>query len=501
MSDAEIRDSTAVAETADNETERQPILDAEMEGDPGDVRDPTLVLRSFAALRRTCTLYPHGHPGIDQRVGEIRALLGPFLEERDRLEIDVIRGVAMMDGQSFRKQSLANAQLLGELSELGVDSIHLSAAVTDEEIRASGHLLADTSSWHGKRSLREALLEVGVQNVDFGRIVPIDSSWRFRDWPDAPGQIPDQILDPAYAESLDRAEETFATVEEGKDISIGSIRDLLKLLVYQVATNNVALGQVMSMKQYENFTYCHSVNVSLLSLLLGERLGLGEQERADLAEAALLHDIGKTRLPVEILRKPGPLDQKEWKMVQRHPRLGTEILMGLSDLAPMTPTVALEHHMNFDGGGYPDLGPDVTPHFLSQLVAVVDTYESLTGARSYRDPAEPEKACLILARMAGEKLNPALVRAFVSAVTFFPVSSIVRTSLEEIGVVIESYPEYPLHPKLALVDRRTGQWTGAIVDTRERDGTGEYSRHVTGSVDPGEVRVNASAILQAVGKI
>ena len=481
-----------------NDTERQLILDAEMEGDPGDILDPTTVLRSFAAMRRACTLYPAGHPGIEQHATDLKQLLVPFLEDRETLEIDVIRGVAMLDGESFRKESLANAGLLGELSELGVDSIHLNHAVTADELRAAGHVLANPTSWQGKSSLGAALQEAGVRNIDFGRIVAIDSSWRFRDWPEAPGQVPDQILDPAYAESLDRAEETFATVEEGRDINVGSVRDLLRILVHQVATNNVALGQVMAMKQYENFTYGHSVNVALLSLLLGERLGLDERTRSDLAEAALLHDIGKTRLPVEILRKPGPLNQKEWRMVQRHPRLGAEILVGLEGLCPMTPTVALEHHMNVNGEGYPDLGPDVEPHFLSQLVAVVDTYESLTGARSYRDPAEPEKACLILARMAGEKLNPALVRAFVSAVTFFPVSSIVRTNLEEVGVVVESFPDYPLHPRLVLVDPRTGHPTGVVVDTRQRGQNGAYERHVTGSVGPNELHVNVTAILQAI---
>jgi HD-GYP domain-containing protein (c-di-GMP phosphodiesterase class II) len=474
--------------------ERQAILDAEMQEDPGVVRDPTPVLRSLAALRRACALYPSEHPGIEQHVTELQQLIDPFFESRDTLQIDVIRGVAMLDGRSFRKESLANAHLLGELAELEVDSVHLQRSVTADELRAAGHVLAE---WHGEGSLREALHEAGVRNIDFGRIVAIDSSWRFRDWPEAPDQIPDQALDPDYAELLSRAEETFATVEEGRDIDVGSVRELLQVLVHKVSTNSVALGQVMAMKQYENFTYCHSVNVSLLSLLLGDRLGLDETTRTDLAEAALLHDVGKMRLPVEILRKPGPLDQKEWQLIQRHPRLGAQILVGLDGLAPMTTTIALEHHMNFDGEGYPDLGPDVEPHFLSQLVAVVDTYESLTGARSYRDPAEPEKACLILARMAGEKLNPALVKAFVSAVTFFPVSSIVRTNRQEIGVVVEAFPEHPLHPRLALVDSHSGQPTGVIVDTRKCGENGEYERHVTGSLGRNQLRVNLAAVLQA----
>jgi HD-GYP domain-containing protein (c-di-GMP phosphodiesterase class II) len=220
------------------------------------------------------------------------------------------------------------------------------------------------------------------------------------------------------------------------------------------------------------------VNVSILSVLLGRQLGLDEAMLTMLAEGALLHDVGKTRIPLEILHKPAKLDARERKVIERHPVIGAVILAEASDLHPLTPTIALEHHRHVNGGGYPDLGSEV-PHVLSQVVAIADVYEALTGARSYRDPALPEQACLLLARLAGTQLSAALVKAFVNAVTFFPVGTLIRTSLDEVAVVVRTTPGDPLHPVIALVENADpARPLPAEIDTSARDASGVYLRHI-----------------------
>ncbi len=247
----------------------------------------------------------------------------------------------------------------------------------------------------------------------------------------------------------------------------------------------------MAVKQYENYTYCHSVNVASLSVLLGRRVGLDDATIEMLAEGALLHDVGKRGVPVEILNKAGPLDQREWRVIKRHPVLGAEILAAAGGFSPVTPTIALEHHREFGGGGYPDLG-ELSPHPISQIVAVADTYEALTGARSYRDPLCPDEACLILARMAGRKLNPALVRAFVSMITFFPVGCVVRLSTGEVGVVVETRESEPLHPIIAVVTEEASDATAqSRIDTASRDEAGAYLRHVVETLPTSPPRVEA----------
>jgi putative nucleotidyltransferase with HDIG domain len=290
-------------------------------------------------------------------------------------------------------------------------------------------------------------------------------------------------MDPAYAESLEMTEQTFDDVASGRGMNVVTIRDIVQLLISRVAGSSAALGQILAVKLYENLTYCHSVNVATLSLLIGKELGFDEDATAALGEAALLHDIGKTRIPLEVLRKPGVLDRRERRMMEAHTTFGAEILVEVDGLRPLTPTVALEHHRAFDGGGYPDLGESIQPHFLSQIVSVADIYEAVTGVRSYQDPATPEQACLVLARLAGTKLNTALVKAFVNAISFFPIGSVVRTSREETGIVIRTNHGEPLHPVIALLTPGYDRLPVEI-DTSRRDGAGQYERHVVETVTP-----------------
>jgi putative nucleotidyltransferase with HDIG domain len=263
-----------------------------------------------------------------------------------------------------------------------------------------------------------------------------------------------------------------------------TIRDLVQLLISKVAFSGAAMAQILSIKQYENLTYCHSVNVAMLSMLLGRQVGLDDATLRVLVEAALLHDIGKTRIPLEIVKKPGALDKREQKLIEAHTRFGAEILLQTEGLHPLTPIVALEHHRSVKGTSYPDLG-DAIPHPMSQIVAVADIYEAMTGARSYQDPTLPERACLVLARLAGEKLNTGLVKSFVNAITFFPIGSVVRTNRGELGVVVEVKREDPLHPHLALIDESTNMPNGRI-DTSTRDASGGYERHIVETLTPME---------------
>jgi HD-GYP domain-containing protein (c-di-GMP phosphodiesterase class II) len=176
--------------------------------------------------------------------------------------------------------------------------------------------------------------------------------------------------------------------------------------------------------------------------------------------------------------------------------LGAELLMQVEGLAPLTPLVALEHHRSVVGGGYPNLGDGVVPHVMSQIVSVADIYEAVTGARSYQNPTPPERACLLLARLAGTKLNTALVKAFVNAITFFPVGSVVRTSRGEVGVVLRTTLGDPLHPVIQLVDK---DWRTplAVLDTSTRDGGDEYQCHIVETVVPASDAFDVRQFLSA----
>jgi putative nucleotidyltransferase with HDIG domain len=441
--------------------------------------DPVFLLRAFGSLRRLAGMYPAGHPMIVQKLAELDDVVQARLRASDVIQVDVIHDTVHLDGTAFRADGAASEQILRELQELGVDSVRLDRGVTRDDLHGAARFLWQAKDHGSSRSIEAQLAALGIRHVSFGRLVPLDTRWRARQWPDEPTGP----LDPAYEESLLRARDAFESVAAGRGLDTVRVRELVQLLIYKVAKSSAALGQILAVKQYENFTYCHSVNVAMLSLLLGRQIGLDDRSLNALVEAALLHDIGKTRVPLDVLRKPAALDKRERRLMEAHTTFGAEILVEVDGLMPLTPTVALEHHRAARGGGYPDLGDGVVPHVMSQIVSVADIYEAITGARSYQDPAFPEQACLILARLAGEKLNTAFVKMFVNAITFFPVGSVVRTDRGEVGVVVRTTPGDPLHPILALA---AGDFSRALgeVDTSRRTASGGYERHVVETLRP-----------------
>lgn len=441
--------------------------------------DPLAILKGLATLRRLTGTYPPGHPMVEQRLRELEELIRAHLVQGKPVRIDVVHGEVYLDAVAFSHDVQTTTQLIQDLVTLGVHSVHIAEGITAGELLALARFLWDLKEIAPREPLERQLAERGVTHVSLGRLVPLDTRWRAQQWPDAPSGP----IDPDYAQSILLAQHTFEQVAAGQALKPATIRDLVQLLMFKVARSNAALSQILAVKQYENLTYCHSVNVSMLSLLLGRQAGLDEDTLAALVEGALLHDIGKTRIPLDVVKKPGALDKQERRLMEAHTTLGAEILVQIDGLRPLTPLVALEHHRTVKGFGYPDLGDGVVPHPMSQIVSVADIYEAVTGARTYQAPASPERACLILARLAGEKLNTALVKTFVNTITFFPIGSVVRTSFDQLAVVIRTTPGEPLHPVVVPVDDQLNRAADEI-DTSTRNERGEYRFHVLETVRP-----------------
>jgi len=435
--------------------------------------DPHRVLKAFSTLAMLTGIYPVGHPLVAEKTREIYDAVHAYFSAGgagEWMRIDVIRGVVHLNS--------VPAGAPGNPQTNGIDSLHIHAGVQPEEIAAAAEVLRSDAG-RAPEPVNQQLVRRGVQNISLGRLVPLDTRWRSRQWPD----YPQQALDPDYEESLLLAQQTFEGLSEDRRIDLRTVHDLVRLLMCRVVASNAAIAQILAVKQYENLTYIHSVNVAVLSLLLGKQLGLDDAMLASLVEAGVLHDVGKTRIPLDVVKKPGTLDKHERKLMEAHAVQGAELLMQVDGLRPLTAVVALEHHRSVLGRGYPDLGDGVVPHLMSQIVSVADIYEAVTGARSYQQPTPPERACLLLARLAGTKLNTALVKAFVNAITFFPVGSVVRTNRGELGVVLRTTAGDPLHPVIQRLDEDWRTPLG-VLDTSSRGEGNAYDCHIVETVAP-----------------
>jgi putative nucleotidyltransferase with HDIG domain len=445
-------------------------------GEPSAI-DPVAVLRGLVHASKLTRLYPEGHPIVQQKLKELGDSIGNYLHDHPALNIDVVRRTVQLDGLPFEAEA---EPALDDLAALNINSVHVQQGFRPDDLQKLVDLLCELAQdGAGDEPVEARLARRDIRHVSLGRLVPLDTRWQSRQWPGRPTGP----LDPNYAESLRLAEATFDEVAAEGTVAAGAVHDLVDLLIFKVAPSSVAIAQVLAIKQYENLTYCHSVNTAMLALLIGKQLRLGEEIMTALVEAALLHDIGKTGIALDVVMKPGALDPRERKLIQAHTKLGAEILVRTAGLHPLTPTISLEHHRTTKGGGYPELGDGVVPHVLSQLVSVADVYEAVTGARPYREPMLPEQACLVLARLAGESLNTSLVKSFINAVTFFPVGTFVRTTDDELGVVIRTTPGDVMHPVVAIIDEALNR-TSREVDTSERDASGSYLRHIAKTLTP-----------------
>lgn len=173
------------------------------------------------------------------------------------------------------------------------------------------------------------------------------------------------------------------------------------------------VAPLLRIKATDEYTSAHCINVSILSMSLAEYLQFAEHEVRAVGEAALLHDIGKTRIPLEVLNKPDRLSSRERRIIERHPEEGARMLMGSGGGEPLAAVVAYEHHMHWSGeGGYPERHFARKPHRFSRLVQVCDVYDALRTRRPFRAPLSSEAALEFVAQRAASEFDPDLVNAF-----------------------------------------------------------------------------------------
>ncbi len=173
------------------------------------------------------------------------------------------------------------------------------------------------------------------------------------------------------------------------------------------------LAYLADIKTEDEYTYVHTINVALLTMALAKKLGFERSVLVDITYAALMHDVGKMLIPDEILNKPGRLNDQEMAVMRSHPVLGAQYIAKQKQLPRLTVVAALEHHIRFDGKGYPNLGANWKPHIVSQMISVADIYDALRSRRPYREPLPNEEIVKSLKKESGSALNPQLVDVFL----------------------------------------------------------------------------------------
>lgn len=263
-----------------------------------------------------------------------------------------------------------------------------------------------------------------------------------------------ELVRSAYAGSLQALRVIGDSLRRGTGIDLAQSTSAVKTLLGQLVSQPGAAFLLTTMKSHHEYTFYHSVNTAIHSLALGRLAGLDKEDQLLLGMGALLHDIGKIGVSAEILQKPGPLSESEWVEIKRHPQIGGEAILAASNQGQEAAAiVAFEHHLRFDGSGYPARSRrhlSKPMHFFSRLVAVTDTYDALTTRRSYRRAETPVRALSVLLTSAGTAHDPDFVHAFIRMLGIYPPGTLLELANGNIAMV--THPsDHPQAPPFAMV--------------------------------------------------
>lgn len=239
-------------------------------------------------------------------------------------------------------------------------------------------------------------------------------------------------------------------------LDMDSVHENVANLLEMVDVNPAAMISLVHLRDLDRYTFMHSVNVSILALLLGRRLGLDRAQLELLGSGSILHDVGKTLVSQEILNKPGKLSENEFLEMKAHSQRGYEILRKRGSDEQIA-RIALMHHEKLNGHGYPlGLKAEKVP-LLARIVTIVDIYDALTADRVYKKAMHPSQAFGIIEKDTEEVLDPSLFKIFKTVMGTFPVSSQVLLANGSIARVIAQSPADPDRPVVEIVANRYGQ--------------------------------------------
>jgi putative nucleotidyltransferase with HDIG domain len=365
--------------------------------------DPVRFLNAFAHVLAVMTLYPEGHPSREGAVDAafeglsgLRAAKGhptfTFLEEEVVFGREPLRELKAWE---FGRRLIA----------AGIQRIEFERTVTRDEFEGFlqeilARLTLSSISTGEARQMRSLGVRFGTVGLQGEAEVPVVAA-------------ESTTLKMALGEEADAFRSMQAAVQSGQGVPLIEAEAVVWSLAVAMHGQQRIVMPLLQLKEFDQYTTAHSLNVSVLSMALAESLGYGAKQVRAVGVAGLLHDIGKVRIPIEVLTKPGKLTDEERQLMNQHPVEGARIILQSGDEMELAAVVAYEHHIMLNGGGYPTLHYKRPCGAASRLVHVCDVYDALCTKRPYREAWTSEKAVSYLESLAGQEFDPDIVATFV----------------------------------------------------------------------------------------
>jgi len=356
------------------------------------------LLRRFASGVRAAQLYAADHPLLGRNVDGLLAALKVLQQQMPSVAIGIVGSQLVVADTPMPKASSGMSELIKRLRDHGIERIAFDRGVTADEINAFMHAIGSLAGRGGsEHSFNFPHIHVGRITADEKRDDGIGSDMA--------------AIRQLYSNAVAAAESVWeSAVTEGMP-DVPAALQAVDGLAEAVTQNRTALVALTAMKNYDNYTFTHMVNVSILTMGQARALGIEGRLLREFGLSALMHDIGKVRTPKEILNKPDKLTDQEFSIMRRHTVDGAEILRRTPEMPILAPIVAFEHHLRLDGTGYPKGLAGDAISLETRIVTAVDVFDALTSARPYRGPMSAEQALGFMASGVGTSLDLACFEA------------------------------------------------------------------------------------------
>ena len=428
--------------------------------------------RRLAAALRGAQLYASTHPLVTRNVAALLDTITVAHATVPSVTIGIVGDELVVADTPVPRAAETMGELLRRLRQAGIERIVIDRGVESDEL---ARLVQTVSRAEGAAARTTALPTFA--HIRVGRI-------QVEEQVDAAGDMATfrRLYDDAVAVA-GRLWDS-ANVEGAPDAD--AARGMVDSLAQAVAQNRTALLALTALKNYDNYTFTHMVNVSILTMGQARGLGVEGSLLREFGLAALMHDIGKVKTPTEILNKPEKLTDREFDVLKRHTVDGAQILRKTPEIPPLAAVVAFEHHLRSDGTGYPHGVTRADLNLGTMLCGIADVYDAMRSQRIYQEAFPTDRILAVLQRNDGKQFDQHLVRRFSQLVGIYPAGNLVRLDTGDIAVVMKTYAPDPFRPRVKVLVAADGRTLPRPYEINLWEATDGGPRSVTSPLDPAE---------------
>ena len=443
------------------------------------VRD---LLGRMYGVRRSLRFYPTGHPAVEDGIDGLMAVIAEYHAEGVDVPLTFFEDELLLGEQMLPEDSVLFDQLIRDMTSIGAGSVTFERGLSPRELlRAMQALAVDAAQAEDAGGLNEIVSEARLDHVTIGAVEVLDRP--------PEGEASEESR-AAHGSALDLLRDLEMALRTRSPFPAAKAKTVVRSLVENILANRFAMLELAGLKDYDEYTFYHSVNVAILSLALGSAISEDRRFLNSLGAGALMHDVGKMTVEGSILNKPGALSAEEWAKMRLHPVHGAELVATMPGMDKAAVVVILEHHMRHDGRGYPATRTEKRQHLASRIVAVADAFDAMTSKRSYSAARLPDDAMGVLVENLGTAFDPALVPVFVRMMGVYPPRSFVRLTSGEIGVVVEPAQGDLSRPVVRVFSDAEGTMIDSV-DVDLADPSDSDGRSVEACLDPRGLNVDA----------